>query len=59
MWKYFEKKRGIIWAIVTVIVFFYIFWFILKELLLTFALVVALGIIVWGITAIRKRMPPK
>ena len=59
MGKYFKKKSGVIWAILTILLLFYIFWFILKELFLTFILVIVIGVIIWGVAIIGKRVSSK
>ena len=56
MERYFEKKRGVIWLILTLLLFFYIFGAILGELVVAFILVIAIGVIIWVATIIRKRV---
>lgn len=73
MGKYFEKKRGYIWAILTILLFLFIFgglepfinnnlssWnFTIVRLSLAFILVIVIGIIIWSIEILRKRVSSK
>ena len=73
MGKYFEKKRGYIWAILSILLFLFIFgglepfiqsslpsWdFTIVRLSLAFGLVIVIGIIVWSAAIIRKRVSSK
>ena len=73
MGKYFEKKRGYIWAILTILLFLFIFggvepfitnnvssWdFIIVRLSLAFIIVMVVGIIIWSIELFRKRVSVK
>lgn len=73
MGKYFEKKRGYIWAILTILLFLFIFgglepfltpnsssWnFTIVRLSLAFILVIVIGIIVWSAGIIGKRVSRK
>jgi len=54
--RYFEKKSGVIWLILTLLLFFYIFGTILGELVAAFIAVIAIGVIIWVATIIRKRV---
>jgi len=54
MGKYFDKKSGVIWAILTLLLFFYIFGAILGELIVAFTVVIAIGLVIWIATIIKK-----
>jgi len=54
MGRYFEKKSGVVWLILTLLLFYYIFGAILKQLLEAFLIVIAIGIIIWAATSRRK-----
>jgi ABC-type polysaccharide/polyol phosphate export permease len=54
--RYFEKKSGVIWLILTLLLFFYIFGTILGELVAAFIAVIAIGVIIWVATIRRKRV---
>lgn len=56
MERYFQKKSGVIWAILTLLLFFYIFGTILGELIAAFIVVIAIGIIIWIATINRKQV---
>jgi ABC-type polysaccharide/polyol phosphate export permease len=56
MERYFQKKSGVIWAILTLLLFFYIFGAILGELIAAFIVVIAIGIIIWIATINRKQV---
>jgi ABC-type polysaccharide/polyol phosphate export permease len=56
MGRYFQKKRGVIWLILTLLLFFYIFGSILGELIAAFIAVIAIGVIIWVATISRKRV---
>jgi ABC-type polysaccharide/polyol phosphate export permease len=56
MERYFEKKSGVIWLILTLLLFFYIFGAILGELIAAFIVVIAIGIIIWVATISRKQV---
>ncbi len=55
MGRYLEKKSGIIWVILTLLLFFDIFGAILGELVLAFTIVVVIGLVIWIATIIRKQ----
>ena len=54
--RYFEKKSGVIWVILTLLLFFHIFGTILGELVASFIAVIAIGVIIWIATIIKKRV---
>ena len=56
MARYFEKKSGVIWIILTLLLFLYIFGAILGELVAAFIVVIAIGAIIWVATISRKRV---
>lgn len=56
MARYFEKKSGVIWLILTLLLFFYIFGAILGELVAAFIAVIAIGAIIWVATIIKNRV---
>lgn len=56
MGNYFDKKTGVMWAILTLLLFFYIFGPILGELTAAFIAVIAIGVIIWIATISRKRI---
>jgi ABC-type polysaccharide/polyol phosphate export permease len=56
MGRYFEKKSGAIWLILTLLLFFYIFGAILEELIAAFIVVIVIGVIIWVAPIIRKRV---
>ena len=59
MERYFEKKSGVIWVILTLLLFFYIFGAILGELFAAFIVVIAIGVIIWVATISRKQVSSK
>lgn len=56
MGRYIEKKSGVIWIILTLLLFFDIFGAILGELLVAFAIVVVIGVAIWVATIIRRQL---
>ena len=52
--SYFEKKTGIIWLIATILLFYYIFAPIIRELVAAFLAAIAIGISIWAASITRK-----
>lgn len=55
MGRYLEKKSGIIWVILTLLLFIHIFGPIIGELVTAFIVVIAIGVIIWFAPLIVKR----
>lgn len=55
MGRYLEKKSGIIWVILTLLLFIHIFGPIIGELVAAFIVVIAIGVIIWFAPLIVKR----